>query len=136
MHAYILLLLQCTHHEITRSLEGKLFFIKPKLCIISPKHSYFKEIIAILQLWASKLDEKFHHFLCFHGYNFKYYVEMIFIHKTIKDVLLNELSISAKEELQSLCCMMGKTMSLRYHFLAANGRRLIDWIQKKIKLST
>ena len=28
------------------------------------------------------------------------------------DVLLNGLSISAKEELQSLCCMMGK----RCHF--------------------
>ena len=28
------------------------------------------------------------------------------------DVLLNGLSISARGELQSLCCMMGKTMSL------------------------
>ena len=27
------------------------------------------------------------------------------------DVLLNALCISAKGELQSLCCMMGKTMS-------------------------
>ena len=52
------------------------------------------------------------------------------------DVLLNALSISAKKELHSLCCMMGKTMSLRCHFLAANGWRLIDWIQNKIKLST
>ena len=39
----------------------------------------------------------------------------------ITDVLLNGLSISAKEELQSLCCMIGKTMSLRCHFLAVNG---------------
>ena len=53
-----------------------------------------------------------------------------------KMVLLNGLSISAKGELQSLCCMMGKTMSLWCHFLAANGWRLIDWIQNKIKLST
>ena len=37
------------------------------------------------------------------------------------DVLLNGLSISDKGELQSLCCMMGKTMSLRCHLLAANG---------------
>ena len=44
----------------------------------------------------------------------------------IMDVLLNGLSISAKKELQLLCCMMGKTMSLRCHFLAANGWRLID----------
>ena len=43
---------------------------------------------------------------------------------------------SAKEELQSLCCMMGKTMSLRSHFLAANVWRLIDKIQNKIELST
>ena len=42
------------------------------------------------------------------------------------DVLLNGLSISDKGELQSLRCMMGKTMSLRCHFLAANGWRLID----------
>ena len=42
------------------------------------------------------------------------------------DVLLNGLSISAKGELQSLCCMMGKTMLLRCHFLAANGWQLID----------
>ena len=42
------------------------------------------------------------------------------------DLLLNGLSISAKKELQSLCCMMGKTMSLRCHFLAVNGWRLID----------
>ena len=42
------------------------------------------------------------------------------------DVLLNGLSISAKRELQSLCCMMEKMMSLRCHFLAANGWRLID----------
>ena len=47
------------------------------------------------------------------------------IHKTM-DVLLNGLSILAKKELQSLCRMMGKTMSLRCHFLAANGWRLID----------
>ena len=52
------------------------------------------------------------------------------------DVSLNGLSIWAKKELQSLRCMMGKTMSLRCHFLAANGWRLIDWIQNKIKLST
>ena len=44
----------------------------------------------------------------------------------VMDVLLNGLSISAKGELQSLCCMMGKTMSLGYHFLAANNWRLID----------
>ena len=42
------------------------------------------------------------------------------------DVLLNELSVLAKGELQLLCCMMGKTMSLRCDFLAANGWRLID----------
>ena len=42
------------------------------------------------------------------------------------DVLLNGLSISAKKELQSLCCMMEKTISLRCLFLAANGWRLID----------
>ena len=36
------------------------------------------------------------------------------------DVLLNGLSISAKGELQLLSCMMGKTMSLRGHFLVAN----------------
>ena len=42
------------------------------------------------------------------------------------DVLLNGLSTSAEGELQSVCCMMGKTMSLRCHFLAANGWRLID----------
>ena len=41
------------------------------------------------------------------------------------DVLLNGLSISAKGKLQSLCCMMGKTMSFRCHLLAANGWRLI-----------
>ena len=34
------------------------------------------------------------------------------------DVLSNGLSISAKKELQSLCCIMGKTMSLRCHILA------------------
>ena len=39
----------------------------------------------------------------------------------IMDVLLNGLSKSAKGKLQSLCCMMGKTMSLRCHFLAVNG---------------
>ena len=44
----------------------------------------------------------------------------------IMDVLLNGLSISAKGELQSLCCMIGKMMSLRCHFLAANGWRLMD----------
>ena len=32
--------------------------------------------------------------------------------KIFIDVLLNGLSISAKGELSSLCCMMGKTMSL------------------------
>ena len=42
------------------------------------------------------------------------------------DVLLNGLSISVKGELQSLCCIMGKTMSFRCHFLAANGWRLIE----------
>ena len=42
------------------------------------------------------------------------------------DVLLNGLCLSAKIELQSLCCMMGKMMSLRCHFLAANVWRLID----------
>ena len=42
------------------------------------------------------------------------------------DVLLNGLSLSAKGELQSLCCMMGKMMSLRCHFLAVSGWRLID----------
>ena len=47
------------------------------------------------------------------------------IHITL-DALLNGLSIPAKGELQSLCCMMGKTMSLRYQFLAANGWQLID----------
>ena len=41
------------------------------------------------------------------------------------DVILNGLSISAKGELQSLCCMMGKTISHRCHFLAVNGWRLI-----------
>ena len=41
-------------------------------------------------------------------------------------VLLNGLSILAKGELQSLCCMMGKTMPLRCHFWAVNGWRLID----------
>ena len=50
-------------------------------------------------------------------------------------LILNGLSISAKRELQSLCCMMGKRMSLRCHFLAVIGWRLIDWIQKNIKLS-
>ena len=44
----------------------------------------------------------------------------------IMDALLNELSILAKGELQSLCCMMGKMMSLRCHLLAANGGQLID----------
>ena len=48
----------------------------------------------------------------------------------IMDALLNRLSISAKREIQSLCCMMGKTMSssmtLRCQFLVDNGRRLID----------
>ena len=52
------------------------------------------------------------------------------------DVLLNGFSISAKAELQSLYCMMGKTRSLRCHLLAANSWRLIYWIQNKIKLST
>ena len=42
------------------------------------------------------------------------------IHKTL-DVLLNGLSIPAKGVLQSLCCMMYKTMPLRCQFLAANG---------------
>ena len=42
------------------------------------------------------------------------------------DVLLNEPSILAKRELQSLCCMMEKTMSLQYHLLTANGWRLND----------
>ena len=51
------------------------------------------------------------------------------------DVLLNGLSISAKGELQLLCCMMGKMISLRCPFLDANGWQLIDWMQKKIKLS-
>ena len=37
------------------------------------------------------------------------------------DVLLNGFSIAAKEELQSLCCMMGKTVSPRCHLLSANG---------------
>ena len=37
------------------------------------------------------------------------------------DVLFNGLSISAKGELQSLCRMMEKTMSLRCHLLAVNG---------------
>ena len=37
------------------------------------------------------------------------------------DVLLNGHRISAKGE---LCCMMGKTMSLRCYILAANGWRL------------
>ena len=41
------------------------------------------------------------------------------------DALLNGLSISAKGELQSQCCMMGKTMLLRCQLLAANGWRLI-----------
>ena len=50
------------------------------------------------------------------------------------DVLLNEFNISAKGELQSLSCMMGKMMSLRCHLLAANGWRLIPEIQIKIKL--
>ena len=36
----------------------------------------------------------------------------------IMDVLLNGLSITAEKELQSLCCAMEKTMSLRCHFLA------------------
>ena len=39
----------------------------------------------------------------------------------IMDILLNGLSTSAKRELLSLCCIMGKTMPLRCHFLAANG---------------
>ena len=52
------------------------------------------------------------------------------------DALLNRLSISAEGELQPLCCMMGKTMSLRSHLLAANSWQLIGWIQNKIKLST
>ena len=42
------------------------------------------------------------------------------------DVLLNGFSISAERELQSLCCMMGKTMSLRCHLLAANVWPIID----------
>ena len=42
------------------------------------------------------------------------------------DVLLNGLSLSAEGELQSLCCLMGKTMSLQCHLFAANGGRLID----------
>ena len=42
------------------------------------------------------------------------------------DVLLNRLIIFAKGELQSLCCMMGKTMSPRWHLLATNGWQLID----------
>ena len=42
------------------------------------------------------------------------------------NVLLKGLSISAKGELQLLCCIMGKTMSLQCQFLAANGWQLID----------
>ena len=42
-------------------------------------------------------------------------------HIKTMDVSLNGLSISAKIELQSLCCMMGKMMSPQYHILAANG---------------
>ena len=41
------------------------------------------------------------------------------------DVLLNTLSIFVKEKLQSLYCMMGKTMSLRCHLLTANSWRWI-----------
>ena len=37
------------------------------------------------------------------------------------DALINGLSIRAKKELQSLCCIMGKTMSPRCHVLAAKG---------------
>ena len=44
----------------------------------------------------------------------------------VMDGLLNVLGISAKKEIKSRCCMMGKTMSLRCHFLAANGWRLRD----------
>ena len=51
-------------------------------------------------------------------------------------IIINGLSISAKREIQSRCSMIGKTMSLRCHFLVANCRRLIDWIQKKIKPNT
>ena len=42
------------------------------------------------------------------------------------DVLLNGPNISAERELHSLRCMMGKTMSLQCHILAANDWRLID----------
>ena len=48
------------------------------------------------------------------------------LYGVVMDVLLNGHSISAEKELHSLCCMMGKTMSFRCHFLAANGWRLID----------
>ena len=54
----------------------------------------------------------------------KLHTDDIFLKKIMletMDVLLNGLSISAKGELQSLCCIMGKTMSLRCHFLATNG---------------
>ena len=48
------------------------------------------------------------------------------IYVQIMDVLLNGLSISVKGELQSLCCMIEKTMSLRCHLLTANGWRFIE----------
>ena len=67
------------------------------------------------------------------------------LHNSI-DVLLNGQRISPKEELQPMCCIMGKTMSFRCHLLVANGWRLasilwpfdfhFNWIQNKIKLST
>ena len=53
-------------------------------------HSSYSQKILILRRWlqffqlkAFKLDKNFHHFLCFHDYHFKSYVQMIFIHKTI-----------------------------------------------------
>ena len=68
-----------------------------------------------------------------HDWNF---VKHMLLQYAIMGVLFTGLNISAKKELQSLCCMMGKTMSFRYRFLADNDWRLIDWIQKKIKMST
>ena len=59
------------------------------------------------------------------SYHYNGFSSRLFASK-IMDVLLNGLSISAKRELQSLCCMMGNMMSLRCHFLATNGWRLID----------
>ena len=48
----------------------------------------------------------------------------VHIHGFLMDILLNGHRISAKGELQSLCCMMGKTMLPRCHFLATNGWQL------------